>query len=408
MYDALPVISTSYSVAAPLNNGDSYQWYVSAFDNYGNIGLAAAALTFSIAVPPPAPPVVTGPIGQVKSATTTFQVTSVPGATRYTLYLKDTTSGQLPLGTGAWQIDGGSYTLPFPPVAGDTYQWYVSAYGVSGKLLYQSPTATYVLSTATDLAGPPTPSPLVGPVTAAPTLQWSPVTNSTGYEVEIIDTTAGANGGFPYSAAVDGTSYVPNPPLSPGHTYQWQVEAFDSQGLVTLWSVGQPFHVPLSAPGLVGPSGLTDSTTPMFQWSAAAGAATYQIEITDITAGESAVVVSTSVGGGTSYTPAAPLSVGHTYQWQVETIDSSGALSAWSSPTTFDVLPAAPVATNQPAVGGTSSMPTLQWSAVPGAAGYELEIIDVTGGGSVPVVGPVKVGGLSYGRGCAAGDRPHL
>src|SRR6185437_4483814 len=142
---------------------------------------------------------------------TTFQVTSVPGATRYTLYIKDTTTGQLPLGTPAWQINGGSFTIPFPPVAGDNYVWYISAYDAYGNLLYQSSTNTFVLSTATDLAGPPTPSPLGGPATATPTLQWSPVANAVGYEVEILDVTAGITGSPPSLTPVIGTSDTVSP-----------------------------------------------------------------------------------------------------------------------------------------------------------------------------------------------------
>ena len=204
------MISTSYIVAAPLNNGDSYQWYVTAFDNYGNIGLAPPPLSFTVSLPTPPPPIVTGPIGKIASPSPTFAVTSVAGASRYTLYLRDTTTGQYPLGTTAWQINGGSYTLPFPPFAGDNYEWYISAYDAFGNLLYQSPTATYVLSTATDLAAPPKPSSLVGPITTTPTLQWSPVANAVGYEVELTDTTAGVDHQFPPSP-MPSTS----PPTSP-------------------------------------------------------------------------------------------------------------------------------------------------------------------------------------------------
>ncbi len=395
VFNGLPVISTSYAVTVPLNNGDHYQWYVTAYDNYGDIGLAPAPLTFDVAVPPPPPPIVTGPIGQVKSPTTTFQVTSVPGATRYTLYIKDTTTGQLPLGTPAWQINGGSYTLPFPPVAGDTYAWYVSAFDAYGNLLYQSSTNSFVLSTATDLAGPPTLIPFSGPVTAAPTFQWSTVSNAVGYEVEILDITDDATGSLPSLTPVEVTSYTPSSPLAPGQTYQWQVEAFDQNGLVTLWSSPLTFHVPPSAPSPTSPSGTTDLTTPMFQWSPAAGAAGYQFELTDVTGGGDTVVVGPTNVGGTSYTPAGALTVGHTYQWQVLADDSSGADSAWSSPVTFQIVPPPPSLIS-PAGTTTSTTPTFQWTAAAGAAGYQIEIADVTGGGDAVILAPTKVAVLTY------------
>ena len=123
---------------------------------------------------------------------------------------------------------------------------------------------------------------------------------------------------------------------------------------------------------------------------------TYKIEITDITGGGSVVVVGPTVVGTTPYTPAAPLSVGHTYQWQVAAIDASGAASPWSSPTIFHVSPAAPTPTNPPAGGETSTTPTLQWSTASDGVTYEIEITDITNGGSVVVLGPARVGTTSY------------
>ncbi len=290
-FGPLRVITTSYTIGMPLTDGDSYRWSVQAYDDDGNIGDASTAQTFVVSVPPPTPPTVTGPIGQVKSPTTTFQVTSVPGATRYTLYLEDTTTGKLPLGTGAWQINGGSYSLPFPPVAGDNYEWSISAYDAYGDLLYQSPIHTFVLSTATDLAGPPTPSAPGGTAGPTPTLQWSAVANAVGYEVEILDVTAGVTGSPPSLTPVSGTSDTVSPPLTPGHDYQWQVEAYDQDGLVTLWSSPLTFHVVPSPPGLISPSGTTTATPPTFQWSASAGAAGYEIEVADTTGGALTLIV---------------------------------------------------------------------------------------------------------------------
>ena len=210
----------------------------------------------------------------------------------------------------------------------------------------------------------------MGPITfSTPTLQWSPVANAVGYEVELTDTTAGVNPGFPVSRCRRRRLLRPPArPLSPGHSYaDWQVEAFDQQGLVTLWGNGQPFDVPPATPQLVAPSGPTDSTKPNFQWSAASGHGDPQDrEITDITGGGSVVVVGPTVVGTTPTTPAA-LSVGHTYQWQVAAIDASGAASPWSSPTIFHVSPAAPTPTNPPAGGETSTTPTLQWSTASAA-----------------------------------------
>ena len=277
-------------------------------------------------------------------ATPTLQWSPVPSAVGYKLYITDTTTGQpipgspvsVPAGTGSGDL---SYPLAAPLPASDNYAFYVRAVFADGSLSPPGSTDSFSLSTASDLAGPPTPG---GPAGSSgslqPTFRWSStVASAAGYQIEIKDVTAGTIGVVLSPTSVIGTSYTLNQILTTGHTYQWQVAAFDGNGQETPWSQPLNFQATISAPIPASPSGNSASAVPTFLWSAVAGAAGYQIEVDDITVGGAAVTIAPTNVSGPSFTPAAPLAAGLTYQWQVRAYDSSGSDSAWSPPLTFSI-----------------------------------------------------------------------
>jgi hypothetical protein len=388
VFDALPLATTSYAITTPLNNGDSYQWYVTAFDNYGDIGVPPAALTFTVSVTTATLPTatLTGPIGITKGASPVFQWTKVPNAVGYALYVKDTTTGNIVYSGLA--VNGLSYQPSSPLPGNDTFDWYVRAIYSDGTLGPAPAGADFGVTTAADLAGPPTPSLPVGTTDASPTFRWSAVTGATGYELQVLDTTGGSIS-YPLTPTpVNGTSYTPASPLTPGRTYEWEVAAYDSAGHETTWSNPLSFRV---NPIPTSPSGTTSAAEPMFLWSLAAGATSYQIEVMEITAGANSIVIGPTSIVGTSYTPGSPLSVGHTYQWQVLATDSSGASSPWSSPLTFHILPSTPSPIFP--IGTTIlTMPQLQWVPVSGAVSYQVQVTDTTDGASTVIVAPSAVG----------------
>jgi hypothetical protein len=245
--DAFPVTGTSYTIVAPLVSGDSYSWYVRAYDNYGNVGNSSPN-SFTVLVPPvpPATPNPTGPIGKVKGANPTFQWTAVPKAVGYALFVKDTTTGTIVY--AGLPVSGTSYTPGTPLSNNDTYDWYVRAINSDGTLGPLPAGADFDVSVTAELAGPPTPESPSGTTTTTPTFQWSAVTHAAGYEIEILDTTNHTVGYVVYPTPVSGTSYTPGTPLTPGHTYQWQVLAYDSLGATSAWSSPTLFSIPRTTP----------------------------------------------------------------------------------------------------------------------------------------------------------------
>jgi hypothetical protein len=76
------------------------------------------------------------------------------------------------------------------------------------------------------LAAPTAQAPVNTIFTTTPTFSWTAVTGATHYFVVIVDLDVP----LVVHAAVAGNSLVLGFPLTPGHTYQWYVEALDDQG----------------------------------------------------------------------------------------------------------------------------------------------------------------------------------
>ena len=154
------------------------------------------------------------------------------------------------------------------------------------------------------------------------------------------------------------------------------------------------------------PSSVQTSTTATFTWAAVTNAISYRVVLTDNTTGGS---VTLSTGSTTSLlsTSATGLISGHSYTFSVwsqfpNLANSGGGTNLESSPvassSTFTVLTSLaaptlswPVNTSPITVTLT---PTCSWSAVAGATGYYLDLVDTTSGQTVLSSAPVS--GTSY------------
>ena len=172
--------------------------------------------------------------------------------------------------------------------------------------------------------------------------------------------------------------------LPRGHTFTWYIGGVSGSGAIS-WSGGTNFSVPaLAAPMPGGPSGaLTPSIgydTPTFSWSSVIGAAMYDLNLKDLSTGQT--VFDNSTISGTTYTPSTPLLVGHSYSWVVGAEGSAGASGSisWSSSTGFSLTTLtapSPTGTSGPIQASTGyDTPTFSWSSVPGATHYQLFVAD--------------------------------
>jgi hypothetical protein len=109
------------------------------------------------------------------------------------------------------------------------------------------------------------------------------------------------------------------------------MDALDASGLARDHVIPQ---VVLIAPTALAPSGLVQTTTPTFSWTAVNGADFYYQVIIDQTVPE---VIEGDVIGN-SFTPAPGLlTPGHTYVWFVQALNFGGAASDFSNTLEFSV-----------------------------------------------------------------------
>ena len=146
------------------------------------------------------------------------------------------------------------------------------------------------------------------------------------------------------------------------------------------------------------PSGPIATDTPLFQWPAATGAVSYQLDIVDNTTGQNPLLQITNLSEAFyQLTAGQALSPGHAFTWYDGVIGANGAV-AWSSGTTFSIAaltaptPARPSGTIAAANG--YDFPTFTWSLVAGANHYYLYVADAITGAAV-IANP-GVPGTSY------------
>ena len=128
--------------------------------------------------------------------------------------------------------------------------------------------------------------------------------------------------------------------------------------------------------GVAAPTGLTTSNdvVPVFSWDRVSGADGYTVEVSQTSSfGTSIVGEATS---NTRWTPTRRLPSGLLY-WRVRAADPAGAAGPWSSRTvtvgaTTAPVPLSPIGHEK--VLPPTDPPVLNWTVVPGATGYEVEM----------------------------------
>ncbi len=146
----------------------------------------------------------------------------------------------------------------------------------------------------------------------------------------------------------------------------------------------------------------TTDTTPTLSWDAVPGAAGYEVQIAD---SEARVASATAVEvSETSYTPTTALVNKQTHYWRVRAKNGDGQYGAWSAVLTLAVNIGAVTGLSPSSTADTT--PALSWNAVPGAAGYEVQIAASEAG--LANAQAVEVSGTSYTPATAlTNNQPH-
>jgi hypothetical protein len=344
LYD-LTVHGNAWAPSTPLNVGDTYTWWVRAFNSQdGNESAWSSPATFQIQSPAPQ---LIAPAGNIVSLTPTFSWNGVNGASSYLFCLQNDTAGGSVNGT----VQNTAATLNGRLIVGDTYTWWVRAQNATGAGGAWSAPLTF---TVQPLAAPHQVAPSGNITTTTPAFVWNTVAGADSYEISIAannatvyDQTLAA----PQTASAQLTWTAPAA-LTPGVQYQWWIRALNNTGNQSAWSGPMTFTIQkpgLGSAVLIGPQGtILNNSSFNYEWNAVPGATEYQVAVYDQTTG--AYVINEAVYNMGDRTSPARTTLANTvslnpndkYTWWVRAFvtDASGNFlqtGAWSASQSFNI-----------------------------------------------------------------------
>ncbi len=271
------------------------------------------------------------------------------------------------------------YTLTFSLTPNTRYYWRVRAFNTLGEY---STWAAY-LSFRTAMTPPVLSAPGNGTTALArrPDFDWGDVSGATSYTIQVSSYATFSSTLVSTTAAV--SAYTPTADLPANRLLYWRVKANGANP--SAWSAVGSFTTPNppGIPALVSPASgaLLYDYRPRLDWgNATLPAGTvfdrYQVQVATDT-GFSALVVNQNVAGQTNseYTLTFSLTPNTRYYWRVRAFNTLGQYSTWSAYRSLRTALPMP-ALLSPADGAvvTGLRPVFDWSDVPGATGYTIQV----------------------------------
>ena len=215
-----------------------------------------------------------------------------------------------------------------------------------------------------------------------PASTWTPsgeVSHQTGKQYHLQVSTQNDFSGIVDDVTVDQTTYTPYSKTYPEGALYWRVQATDAANNGLAWSNTGSFTKSSPVPTLVSPiNDLVTGGMTAFRWNTTPFAASYKIEVyknNDATFSSANRIFSVTTKQ-TAYAYSSPLPASpNRYLWRVQRIDGGAKPGNWSVTGAFYSTGVAPTLLLPAASGkvvGNDSYFT--WSAVPGAAKYQIEI----------------------------------
>ena len=208
-----------------------------------------------------------------------------------------------------------------------------------------------------------------------PTFTWAAVSGASEYEITV--NRERLNSIILDRVVVSGTSYTPNIDLELGK-FNVGVRAKNVTG-TSAWSLRHDFSVNSAVEVLPTPDGLI--RRPALTWNEIPGASNYEIFVSDIRTPNTALIRTMVSGALTTYVPTLDLAHG-TYRLSVRASALDGTIGLWSRPDDF-TIGSGPVVS--PVADQISRRPKLEWSALPGAAWYDIWISDTRNPAKAPI-----------------------
>ncbi len=216
---------------------------------------------------------------------------------------------------------------------------------------------------------------------STPIIQWVPVAGSPAgsnatYNIELRDALNQVVG---FQEGHVGESITISDPLAPG-VYTAFITSINRAG-VALLPPSQLTSFEVVAIAVTSPAGVIPDNTPTITWTPVDSTGHYELQIRSGLTGNP--ILEELNLTGTSFTVDPALDLG-SYQVRVRAVENTtGQIGDWSAFQTFQIGTSPTVTAPIPATGQTAAVvttgsPTITWSAIQGAATYEVVINDVT------------------------------
>jgi len=355
--------------------------------------------------------------GAVVQFVPSFAWTPVAGADKYEFQISAEEGMNSPvLGTGKDDFfSRNTRATLLKTIPNGTYWWRVRATDAAGTASAWTRPRSFVKrwNLQPALQAPASGSALTYPASAV-VLGWSGVAGAAHYLVSVAsDPTLGSlvlhysNQDDPKGAPnVAATSAAITSALAPG-SYFWSVTPVDAQGNRGVATPVASFNwswPSSTATHLEDLNPAAEAYDPRFSWTPVPGAARYEVEINpsvDFAPGSKVCCTNPTIA--TSLSPTQVLK-DNVYYWRVRALDPDGNAGVWNAgesfTKTFDKVPPAGPVTGTSiknlrmrdnlvdpgtdllpgTTGYQTEVPVVRWDPVPGAASYEVQIADWTGG----------------------------
>ncbi len=222
--------------------------------------------------------------------------------------------------------------------------------------------------------------------TAPPVFTWQPFVGAKRYTIEIDSEPDFIPPLTLAPTSTNNTSFALTTPPTIGQTFYWRVRAYSVAELPSQYSLPRSYSFTWpSVPVLQQPPNANDPESAIeqlaFQWTPAAGAHSYDIQVSANDQFTGTLPVNASGLRSTRYSPPTNLPAGP-YYWRVRAKNTASAVGAWSTSFTFyrawpapDAPPFHRVSLLSPSDGNLAvNVPTFSWSPVRLASKYQLDM----------------------------------
>jgi fibronectin type 3 domain-containing protein len=343
-------VSGTSTVVTGLSSSSDYYFKVAGVNSHGVGPLSAEARAIPV---PPAPTNLK--VTSVSSGTASLSWNAAQDASSYNVY-----KGVIPGKESAtpWRMGVTDTSITLADLANSgSYYFKVAAVNVSGTGP-QSNEARAIM--------PPTPAPTGLSAVVGGTevnLSWTAARGSCSFNVYQGESSGGESSTPVQSGILRGSTTVKG--LSANHRYFFKVAGVCNGVVGPLSSEVSALTAP-DAPASLGATPAPGQVT--LNWTAATGAASYDVYRGVTSGGESSVGRITGITG--TSTTVRGLADSGNYFFQVSSVNSSGAEGA-RSPEAHALTPTAPAPANLSATPGTGQV-SLSWTASPGACSYDV------------------------------------